>query len=350
MKELIRKILRESENDFRWTEDLYPDINYEPGALYYKYGDNKAVRSDILKHVVGCLRDLENRGDRIIMKVDGLCDFTELFDDGDANGYINKYLATKMFCEEDDWWEPYYTSDLVPKREWKGMIWNDLVISNQKVLSEILNHIQKKYVIKNDYNPNQLDIFGELPKKQNVVEIKGRVLDEDYFYELKNDLDELGDLIDEEDEFNDLKNELTWAYGDAYNTAARDEIWRAAISAVEDDFGKGEWKKNEIQKGGKTVTKHHMEFDVTDLFWPTIFNFFDECLHYCVGKDKNLSLDDITESCEHCMSPCNEYSYFMGVYQNKLKENDELYSPRFQEWPDSDDVEKYFIESVMDRI
>lgn len=356
MKKLIRKILKESEDEFGWVEDLVPtDFNYEPGAIYYKFGDSKEVRSYILKKVVDGFRDLKLVGDRVILETDGWCDFTDLFYDDrrGSDGRVNRYLAKQMLCEDgEDWWEPYSSSDLIPRREWKNTLWNDYVMGNEKVIKEILNHIKKNYVSDVNYNPNQLDIFGELPKKQNVVEIKGRILDTDYFYELTQDLDELGDLIDEEEEFEDLKNELRWAYGDAYNTAARDQIWEAVKGKIEAEFGQGKWLQKDIQKPSGVATRHYMEFDITNLFWSTTLNFFDHCLNNRVGKEsiQDYTLEELEENFEECMTPAYQYSYFLEFYSVLLDENGDEFNPRFQDYPDDDDILKYFTESVMDRI
>ena len=60
MKHLIKRILKESEEEFEWVKDLVPaDFNYEPGAIYYKFGDNKEVRGYILKKVVDGFNDLK---------------------------------------------------------------------------------------------------------------------------------------------------------------------------------------------------------------------------------------------------------------------------------------------------
>jgi len=45
-----------------------------------------------------------------------------------------------------------------------------------------------------------------------------------------------------------------------------------------------------------------------------------------------------------------EYSRYLDVYRNLLDDSGDLLHPRFQEWPDDDDVERYYIESVSDRI
>lgn len=355
MKHLIKRILKESEEEFEWVKDLIPaDFNYEPGAIYYKFGDNKEVRGYILKKVVDGFNDLKLVGDRVMLETDGWCDFADLFydDSRGSDGRVNRHVAKKMLCEDDgDWWNPY-DGVIYNRREWKSTLWDDNVIGNDVVIKEILNHIKKKYVSKPNYNPSQLDIFGELPKKQNVVEIKGRILDDDYFYELKNNLDLLGDLINQEEEFSDLRSELRWAYDDAYNTAARDQVWEAVKDRIEAEFGTGKWSQKDIQKLSGVATRHYMEFDITNLFWPTILNFFDHCLNSRVGKQSvdDYTLEELEETFEECMTPAYQESYFLSYYSVLLNENGDEFNPRFQKYPDDEDIQKYFTESVMDRI
>jgi len=344
--------LFESEDEFGWVEDITPtNFDYPPGVVYHKFGGNEEVKKYVIKKVIETqFSDVKLVGDKVILETDGWCDFTGLFyeDRRGSDGYINRYIADKMLCDEDgDWWEPYYASDLVPNREWKSMIWDDLVMENQKVLEAVLDNIKKNYVSSVNYNPKQLDIFGELPKKQNVVKINGKVLDSEYFSELKNNLNELGDLIDEENAFKELKNELRWAYGDAYNTAARDQIWLAVKGVIEDYFGQGTWQQKQVQRQGNTVTKHYMEFDITNLFWDTISKFYEGCYRNC-NPPENLSLEELEEECPDCNYP--DYSSFINFMAQFLSEIDDELHPRYQEYPDDNDVEKYFVESVMDRI
>jgi len=360
VRNLIKKILKEEYDPFEWTKDLIPSGNYSPGTIYFAFGDNEEVRKYILESIVKSFGDLKLNGDKVIMETDSWCDFADLFYDDrrGSDGYINQYLAKQILCDDDgDWWEPYHGSDLIPnKREWKDTIWDDLVLKNEKVITEILNYIKKNYVSKVGYNPNQLDVFGELPEKQNVVEIKGRVLDENYFYELKEDLDILGDLINEEEEFLELKRELSWAYADAYNTAARDEIWKSVKGVIERTFGGGVWKQKEVKKMDGTVNRHYMEWGVTDLFWSTVLSYFDDCgYNYDISnRVEGKSLDEIEEEidncCSQCLNPAWDYNYFLSLYGERLRENGDEFNPRYQEWPDDDNIEKYFVESVMDRI
>lgn len=341
MRNLIKKILREDYDPLEWVNDLIPSskINYSPGTIYFAFGDNEEVRKYILESIVKSFGDLKLNGDNIILETESWCDFNDLFfdDTRGSHGYINQYLAKQVLCDEDDWWEPYHSSDLIPnKREWKNTIWYDLVFKNEKVINEILNYIKKR--------------------KLNVIKINGRILDEDYFYELKENLDVLGDLINEEEEFLELKRELSWAYADAYNTAARDEIWESVKDVIEGTFGGGVWKQKEVKKMDGTVNRHYMEWDVTDLFWSTVLSYFDDCGHnYGISNMiEGKSLDEIEEEidncCSQCLNPAWDYNYFLSLYGERLREIGDEFNPRYQEWPDDDNIKKYFVENVMDRI
>jgi hypothetical protein len=357
VRNLIRKILKESEeNEFDWVGDIEPRSDISPGAVYLRFGIHEGTKDYMAKEITKEFQDLKYENGRIIYEADSLCELAECFDTGDSNGYINEYIAKKILCDDDgDWWEPYHSSDLVGRGQWKGTIWNDLVVPNEKLVKAVLNYIQKKYVSKTGYNPNQLDIYGDLPEKQNVIEVNGKILDEEYFTHLKTHLDELGDLIDDEEDFEDLKHELLWAYGDAYNTAARDQIYEATMKPIKEVFGEGVWDSKQVQKVSGSVTHHYIKFDVTNIFWEIVGNHFEACWEECKrwsGENiKNIeNLDEVEEYCDNCHAIA-DYSYFINLYIFWLDESsDGKFSPRFQEWPDDDDVEKYFIESVYDRI
>jgi len=351
MKDLIRKVLKEEINDdLSWVHEIPKIGDLSPGTIYHFYGLDDITKPVIASNIVKGFHDLEYVGDKIILTVDGYCDFKDLFYDDSSSsseGYVNKYLAERLLCDEDNWWEPYYVSDLI--NNWKTEIWDDKIVGDKDMVNTVLSHIKKYYVSKTDYNPKQLNIFGELPPKQNVIELEGRVLDEEYFNELVNDLNKLGELIDEEDEFEELKKEIGWAYGDAYNTAARDEIYRATIRPINEFFGKGQWASSE--KNSSQVLK----FDVTELFWTIIRIYFDNCIKDCVSFNERQGFDMedfevFDEHCEECTVPSYNYSYFIDLLKYIWEEDSDLFNPRFQHWPDDDDVEKYFKESLGDRI
>jgi hypothetical protein len=358
MRNLIRKVLKESEEEFGWVGDIIGGhISQSPGVLYLMMGNKLGVKQYIIEKVGADFHtDIKVENGRAILMVDDWCDLTELFSNN-TRGHgdnINSYLAEKLFCDED-FWEPYYTGDLIPRNsnsQWVEKIWEELVISNKETLTLVLDHIRRNYVSPTNYNPKQLDIYGELPKKRNVVKINNRVLDTEYFDELRNNLTLLGELISEEDEFIDLRNELTWAYGDSYNNVVRDYMYKSATNAVKDIFGEPKWASKVVRVKDKDVNREYMEFDITDLFVDVVITYFNDCYRNCGfnGEDNQVDAEYLDENCWECSSPGTQFNSFRNFYVQMANEGDmELY-PRFQEWPDDSDLEKYFSDNITDRI
>ena len=142
--------------------------------------------------VASSFGDIEVSGDKILLITeDGFCNFKNFFTDRDSVQYgrVNSYLVEKIFCDEDgDYWEPY--SETYSK--WYDDVWEDMVIPNKKLYEYISKYFKEEYVIPNEYNPKQLDIFGELPKSRKIYSIEDlmldegkRILDEEYFIWLK---------------------------------------------------------------------------------------------------------------------------------------------------------------------
>ena len=356
MKDLIRKILKEnidSQDGLEWADNLDDndiDFKMSAGLVYHIFGLTEASKKYILKEIGKGFRDIKVEGDQIIFRVSDWCDLSKLFYEGDSNGYVNEYMAKAMFCgSDDDWWSDY--NDLVPRNQWKEIVWK-LVEGDEGTFNEVLKFIKKNYVSSVGYNPKQLDIFGELPKKQNVVTVDGRVLDTEFFNEITQDKKYLGELIDDEDAFSDLKKELRWSYEDAYNTAARDQIWGAAKDAVTNLLGDGNWTNEQVNINGNPVTRHYLEFNVTKLFWEIVTNFFDNCWENCFRYGRNSDEDDyeaLQDECPDCLDPSGDYD-FLDLTKAMLGESNDLLNPRYQEWPDDDDIEVNFSESVSNRI
>ena len=93
-----------------------------------------------------------------------------------------------------------------------------------------------------------------------------------------------------------------------------------------------------------------MEFDITNTFWEYITYFYDNCYDNCLNRRsyENMSMEELEEQCEDCNNP--DYNHFTEFMAFILDEQNETLNPRFDEYPDDSDVEKYFVESIMDRI
>ena len=63
-----------------------------------------------------------------------------------------------------------------------------------------------------------------------------------------------------------------------------------------------------------------------------------------------VTLEELEETFEECMTPAYQESYFLSYYSVLLNENGDEFNPRFQEYLNDDDIQKYFTESVMNRI
>jgi hypothetical protein len=333
MRNLIKKILRESD-DFGWIRDIEVNTDLTPAQIKMRYD---AFPLEVVGPNINFgFRDIHWEGGKLILYVDHWEDFAELFVDNDSSqyGYITKWLAEKVLAE-DDYWEPY--SDVV--YDWMDQVW-DMVTDNK----ELLNYI-KEYIRKNDFIGQELE-YDEDPDVGGFRE--DMLLDDDL----------LGELIKDEDIFDDLKTELTWAYENAYNVAARDNVWKAAYGELKDLFGEGEWTSFQ---NGRGQTRHMLKFDVTDLLMETVEKEIDNCIegckryfdperHYDEEEHENEA-EAFDEFCTECHDyPFTEYGDFISFYRNYLYEWDELLNPRFDEYPDDKDVAGYFVEDVYSRI
>jgi hypothetical protein len=300
-----------------------------------------------MKDIASNFNDIQVDGDRIFLLTNGLCDFKVYFTDRDnavQYGRVNSWLVDKMFCEEDDYWEPFTET----YSDWYSEIWLDSVFPEKELYQYVLNYFKKEYVTPDNYNPKQLDIFGELPEKRNVIFIpdlmsneKERILDNEYFDWLKEHPKELGSLINKNKNFIELKRELAWAYDDAYNTAARDNIYNTIKEEVEDNFGGSSWVRLDGPNGRRI---QRLKFDITKIFASVVNEYFDSCYRFCLNDRMVEDPEDYCDSCHDF-----EYSYFIDLHSRFLHERDDDWSPRFDEYPGSDEVRTYFSDSVYSR-
>lgn len=321
-------------NDLQWLKDIEVDANLTPAQILMRFDE---FPLSVIGPSLGAFLDLHWDGNKIILSVGDREELAELFVDNDSSqyGYVTKWLAEKVLAE-DDWWEPY--SDVV--YDWMNQVW-DAVTSNK----ELLNYI-KEYIRENDFIGQELE-YDEDPDMGGFRE--DMLLDDDL----------LGELIKDEDIFEDLKGELTWAYTSAYNIAAQDNIYKAIYSELDDVFGKSEWKSIDTGSG----TKHFLQFDVTNIVMETLLEELEDCIGGCkryfdpdnerhFNPDEHGSeLEAFEEYCEECRDyPFTDYAHFLSFYRDYLDERDELFNPRFDEYPDDSKVYPYFVDDVYGRI
>ena len=199
MRNLIKRILKEEnqeEDEFGWIKDygiLKFDTQMDPIDIYILYGFTDDIKDHVAKDFERQFGNLYVKGDRIYLETDGLCDFVTLFSDrengGSQGSYINQYLAEKVLGCEDEWWEPYdYLNE-----SWSD-IW-EIIVDNPMIYKYILEYIEESLVTPDNYDPKQLDIWGDLPKKRSITYIGKKVLDSEYFNQLKQDPKLLGKIL-----------------------------------------------------------------------------------------------------------------------------------------------------------
>ena len=320
------KTMNESEeDDWGWAKEIEIKTDLTPSQIYNRY---KSFPIEIVgPYIAGQYRDVRYENGELYLFVSGWCDFVNLFQDTDSNyGWMGRSLAKAVLCD-DDYWEPYYSSDLISN--WYDDVWN--MVTNDE---ELLEHV-KQYIIKN--------FIGE--PLDSDEDPDGEGLREDMLQD--NQL--LGTLIDDEDIFMDLKNELSWAYGSAYNMAASNNIYNAAVNAIIDIFGKGTWGARDL------------EFKATDVIMDSVKNKISSCWDYCdryYDSDKHYDpeehedeIEAIESYCPECIdTPFDDWGYFIDFYIDFLNEEGEGLSARYDEYPSDDDLKDYFRDDVYGRI
>jgi hypothetical protein len=337
VKNLIKKILRE---DFDWAVDTpsYDDmkIGWEEHVLPYLTGqrpiyddegdildfdrwpeisrqDRESLEPLVKHYFVKQFPDIEFKDGKFLLGVNHWEDFVLMFKDCDYQGSICRHTAEAVLAE-GGYWEPYY--DVV--QDWKGEVWESV---DYKTLNNIVSHI-KKYLI------------------GDTIEVDGEEfeLTEELLTSWLSETETLGHMIDNEvgSGFEDLKNTMRWAYEGAYNDASRDNYWNVAHNAIKEVVGDGNWVSYEGKKrDGSPITRHELEFDVTNIFMEMIQIYFDD---YCdLGYDTD---------CEF------EYSSFLDnlIFMMNEEIYGELLDPSVSDWPDSDDITRLFNERLNDEL
>jgi hypothetical protein len=332
----LRKVIKEEIDYLSWLEDITHNEDDEIGRIWYKIGGiQKDSRGLILPLLVSQFSDVSLKGNKVYLHTDGYCDLIDLYTDRDNSqyGYVNQDLFRAIFCNED-FWEMYH--NIV--NNWQDEVW-DLVEDDSEIFEHVLSHIKKHYI-----NNEVTDMRAD--------EAENTILNEEYLLWLKNNPSKLGELIDEDETFNELKSELEWAYESAYNTAGQDEVYKSCYGSIEDLLGKGSWTQREKTLWSGEIKKiETLDFEITELFVDMINNHFEACFDGCKGYYKGDPEADVDDFLEYCSSDCDvfDYSDFLGLLSHVLEESDDLLNPRFYEYPDSDDVAKWFKEDVYSR-
>jgi len=331
--------LKESD-DFQWIKDIEIETDLTPAQIVHRYD---SFPSEVVGPMIhGSFGDLHYVGGKYILKVDSWCDFTQLFKDTNSDyGYMGKYLAEKVLCDDDDYWEPYNSHDLI--HDWSDQVWS-MVARDKELYNYVVEWISDTLV------GDEMRFEGEETTltKENVLEWSA-------------DSDVLGQEIDELDVFEDLKINLSWAYGSAYNVAARDEIYNSAVGSIMDIFGKGEWESNKVKNhNGQERTIHLLNFDVTGLVNDVLVEVMEDCwagcrkywdpdahINYLEGQTEEEAFE---EYCEDCLDfPFNEFSSFIDFFEYYLDDRGDLMNPRFDDYPDDSKIYPYFIEDAYSR-
>jgi hypothetical protein len=343
MRNLIKKILKEESKSFDWIEDIDDnkalerfdyietaaevfsgkEVEYDMAGDVEDYRElsNEEIedKRELLEWYLAnnYFSDIEVRGGKYYMTMENWSGFIDMFEDcrGGYN-YICRYLA-KAVLVEDDYWEPYY--DIT--RDWYDEVWK---LVNKETYDEIIKHIQEKYIGDSQSGNMTITIDGE------EVEFTQELLDS-----WVGDSDVLGKYIEDVPEFEDIKTSLEHSYESAYNISARDNVWKAAKGAITDIFGESEWESYEVQKMGGKVTRHQLLFDVTDIFWEVISVHFEDYCDLDYDRDCDFEYSDFSDLCRFFMEE--------ELWHEEL-------NPRFDEYPNDDEIYMYFNDEASERL
>jgi len=334
----LRKIIKEEIDDFDWIRDVQVNTDLTPAQLYNRYGDITFNLSG--QYIANQFNDLALEGDKIYLYASGWEDFVNLFEDCDGGyNYICRDSA-KLVLSEDDYYEPYY--DVIG--DWESEVWS-IVESEPELLNHIVEHLRKDYV----GNVEELITYNgeEVPFTNELLDDLS-----------KNNTAQLGFIIDGYDDFEELKRDLSWAYEAGYNDSARNNIWKSAYGAIEDLFGEGRWITIN-RPNGSNISK--IKFNVSDLVIDSVREsvemcfddcnrYWDEERHYDPEDTEFNSVEEAYEDyCDCNDKPFEDYSYFLDFLSNHLYETSEQLNPRYDEYPDSDDIAEYMKEDIYGR-
>ena len=201
--------------------------------------------------------------------------------------------------------------------------------------------------ISDNYDPKQLDIWGDLPKKRSITYIGKKVLDSEYFNQLKQDPKLLGKILWQNTDmgpFEDLRMDLFSAYHEGYNRVVLNDMYKAASKSIENVFGRGTWEEHTNQSGRERSV---LMFDITNLFWSLLNDYYSNEVSKCkIPDNKSKDLDWINENCDF-EEPFEQVSNFIEFYREMV---DPKFNPSFDDYAYGDELISEFFEAIQARI
>jgi len=275
--------------------------------------------------------DVRFNGDgSVTLEVDGWIDFVNLFAEGGRD--INyRYVANNVLGDGLDW-EPY--SDIV--LDWYNEVWD---ATDDENIQYIRKRINEK-IDKGDKIEIWVSPWGDEDEYEEWIQADG---EDGMFYLTKERLAEIGDndlgtIIQHTDEFEDWKNEMTWAFENGYNAATLNNYWVAYHQAILDIIGAKEskWHNTGRYKHYKSGDNEYKN-EIIELHFPNI-DYWPVVNAYV--------------KCESSYAEVFEYSSYLKLLEDILTNCDYeggLLAPHVNEWPNHDDVEKYYNEDLPGR-
>jgi hypothetical protein len=266
--------------------------------------------------------DIIKKDGKVYLVVDDWCEFKDLFRyDDDEN------VFDRLFCKEDFF--EFYNYDPSFDESWDAVNKDSLKIIRDYLIEKFNN----KTISVDDYE--DFDGFLDQEIGEDVDGYTITLTPEKIDKLIQNN--KLGDLIKDSDDLDDLKNEINWSNSDAQNSAVESEVYTKFMDTITDMFGKhnrqtktvNRWNSKESKT--KSVTIDQLVFDITDKF--------DTIIEDYVGIEQS--------------DPGSDYDLFIRVIKQVLDYNDELLKTGINYdylYPDSDDVEKFMAERLMDRL
>lgn len=311
--EYVNKVSPEVYNEIDASQDIWYDNEYQDYILYnqLRNSDDKleTIRKLISQHDIS---DLKIDGEKIIYDAD-TSDMVNLFKGG-ARGGDSQYIANLVLSDEHHEWVNFYEYSIEDIVE---LLDRENLLLLKKVMIENLNGVLSREEIED----NNIDLLSE------ILEIQGNP---DF---LEVDMENVSDMLDDKEtlEFifdnylTDVRNQLTSSYYNAYNQAVEDMISEQVFSSIKEMLGDFTVQDFSMKNSHKTIYGQNFLVDVTP-------NVVDIYMSYLSGYgDRYRSMD--------------YYGNFVNIMDQWLDDGNRI-DLNIRDYPDSDDVEKYFNEDL----